>query len=80
GVGAVFTLLLSYHDSMVVIDPKFENWEITSGFRAAAVHKVYRFSPERLETHRWNPLSAINRDPLYRLGEIRTIARLLFFS
>ncbi|RMR68053.1 hypothetical protein ALP82_200289 [Pseudomonas savastanoi pv. fraxini] len=35
---------------------------------------------ERLETHRWNPLSAINRDPLYRLGEIRTIARVLFVS
>lgn len=65
---------------MVVNDPKFENWEITSGFRASAGHKVYRFSPERLETHRWNPLSAINRDPLYRLGEIRTIARVLFVS
>lgn len=80
GVGAVIPNLLSYPDSMVVNDPKFENWEITSGFRAAAGHKVYRFSPERLETHRWNPLSAINRDPLYRLGEIRTIARVLFVS
>ncbi|RMP12078.1 VirD4, partial [Pseudomonas syringae pv. delphinii] len=48
--------------------------------RASVGHKVYRFSPERLETHRWNPLSAINRDPLYRLGEIRTIARVLFVS
>ncbi|MEE4637081.1 type IV secretory system conjugative DNA transfer family protein [Pseudomonas alliivorans] len=80
GVGAVIPNLLSYPDSMVVNDPKFENWEITSGFRASAGHKVYRFSPERLETHRWNPLSAINRDPLYRLGEIRTIARVLFVS
>ncbi|WP_346399281.1 type IV secretory system conjugative DNA transfer family protein, partial [Pseudomonas syringae] len=51
-----------------------------SGFRASAGHKVYRFSPERLETHRWNTLSAISRDPLYRLGEIRTIARVLFVS
>ncbi|WP_147463906.1 type IV secretory system conjugative DNA transfer family protein, partial [Pseudomonas caricapapayae] len=80
GVGAVIPNLLSYPDSMVVNDPKFENWEITSGFRASAGHKVYRFSPERLETHRWNPLRAINRDPLYRLGEIRTIARVLFVS
>jgi len=80
GVGAVIPNLLSYPDSMVVNDPKFENWDITSGFRASAGHKVFRFSPERLETHRWNPLSAINRDPLYRLGEIRTIARVLYVS
>lgn len=80
GVGAVIPNLLSYPDSMVVNDPKFENWDITSGFRASAGHKVFRFSPERLETHRWNPISAISRDPLYRLGEIRTLARVLFVS
>ena len=80
GVGAVIPNLLSYPDSMVVNDPKFENWDITSGFRASAGHKVFRFSPERLETHRWNPISAISRDPLYRLGDIRTLARVLFVS
>ncbi|WP_183137782.1 type IV secretory system conjugative DNA transfer family protein, partial [Pseudomonas savastanoi] len=80
GVSAVIPNLLSYPDSMVVNDPKFENWDITSGFRAAAGHKVRRFSPERLETHRWNPVSAISRDPLYRLGDIRTLARVLFVS
>ena len=80
GVGVVIPNLLSYPDSMVVNDPKFENWFITSGFRAAAGHKVYRFSPERLETHRWNPLSQLSRDPLYRLGEIRTMSSVLFVS
>lgn len=80
GVGVVIPNLLSYPDSMVVNDPKFENWDITSGFRAAAGHKVYRFSPERLETHRWNPLSQLDRDPLYRLGSIRTLASVLFVS
>ena len=80
GVSAVIPNLLSYPDSMVVNDPKFENWDITSGFRASAGHKVFRFSPERLETHRWNPVSAISRDPLYRLGDIRTLARVLFVS
>lgn len=80
GVGAVIPNLLSYPDSMVVNDPKFENWDITSGFRAAAGQKVFRFSPERLETHRWNPLAAISRDHLFRLGEIRTMARVLFVS
>lgn len=80
GVGEVIPNLLSYPDSMVVNDPKFENWDITSGFRKAAGHKVYRFSPERLETHRWNPLASISRDHLYRLGEIRTMASVLFVS
>lgn len=80
GVGVVIPNLLSYPDSVVVNDPKFENWEHTAGFRAAAGHKVLRFSPERLETHRWNPLARISRDPLYRLGEIRTLASVLFVS
>jgi type IV secretion system protein VirD4 len=43
GVGVVIPNLLSYPDSLIINDPKFENWEITSGFRAAAGHKVYRF-------------------------------------
>ena len=80
GVGVVVPNLLSYPDSAVVNDPKFENWDITSGFRAAAGHKVFRFSPERLETHRWNPLISLNRDPLFRLGDIRTLASVLFVS
>jgi len=80
GVGEVVPNALSYPDSMVINDPKFENWELTSGFRASAGHKVFRFSPERLETHRWNPLSQISKDPLYRLGEIRTMASVLFVS
>jgi len=80
GVGIVIPNLLSYPDSVVVNDPKFENWDTTAGFRAAAGHKVKRFSPERLETHRWNPLARLSRDPLYRLGEIRTIASVLFVS
>jgi type IV secretion system protein VirD4 len=80
GTGVVIPNLLSYPDSMVVNDPKFENWHITSGFRAAAGHKVFRFSPELLETHRWNPLKQLSRDPLYRLGEIRTLSSVLFVS
>lgn len=80
GVSMVIPNLLSYPDSMIVNDPKFENWDITSGFRAAAGHKVYRFSPERMETHRWNPLTQLSRDPLYRLGAIRTLASVLFVS
>lgn len=79
-VSFVIPNLLSYPDSMIVNDPKFECWDKTSGFRAATGQKVYRFSPERLQTHRWNPLSTISRDPLYRLGDIRTIASTLYVA
>ncbi|WP_456293277.1 type IV secretory system conjugative DNA transfer family protein [Pseudomonas sp. AK106] len=79
-VGVVIPNLLSYPDSVVVNDPKFENWNKTSGFRAAAGQKVFRFSPELLETHRWNPLNQLDRDELYRLGQIRTLASVLFVS
>jgi type IV secretion system protein VirD4 len=79
-VGVVIPNLLSYPDSVVVNDPKFENWNKTSGFRASAGHKLFRFSPERLETHRWNPLNRLSRDPLYRLGQIRTLGSVLFVS
>lgn len=80
GVGSVVPNALSYPDSMVINDPKFENWLITSGFRASVGQKVFRFSPELLETHRWNPLTQLSRDPLYRLGEIRTLSSVLFVS
>ena len=80
GVGVVIPNLLSYPDSVVVNDPKFENWNITAGFRQKAGHKVFRFSPELLETHRWNPLAGLSRDPLYRLGELRTMASVLYVS
>ncbi|MDI5754550.1 type IV secretory system conjugative DNA transfer family protein, partial [Salmonella enterica subsp. enterica serovar Montevideo] len=42
-------------DSVVVNDTKFENFYLTAGFRKACGQKVFRFSPERLETHHWNP-------------------------
>ncbi|EHA9875504.1 type IV secretory system conjugative DNA transfer family protein [Salmonella enterica subsp. enterica serovar Kedougou] len=70
GVSFIVPNLLSFPDSVAVNDPKFENWNITSGFRAACGHECYRFSPELLETHRWNPLSYLATDELDRFGDI----------
>lgn len=78
GVGIVVPNLLQYPHSVVVNDCKFENWHLTAGFRRACGQRVLRFSPERLETHHWNPLSVINQDPLERLGEVRTLASSLY--
>lgn len=78
GVGIVVPNLLQYPHSVVVNDCKFENFHLTAGFRSACGQKVKRFSPELLETHHWNPLRVINQDPLYRLGEVRTLASSLY--
>lgn len=80
GVSVVIPNLMTFPDSVVVNDPKFENWDATAGFRALTGQKVRRFSPERMDTHRWNPFSALRRDPLYRLGDIRTQAAALYVS
>ncbi|WP_196815142.1 type IV secretory system conjugative DNA transfer family protein [Photorhabdus temperata] len=80
GVSFVFPNLLSFPDSVAVNDPKFELWNGTSGFRASCGHECYRFSPELLETHRWNPLSYLSRDELERFADIKTIASSLFIS
>ena len=58
GVGIVIPNLLSYQGSMVVLDIKQENFDLTSGFREKHGQKVYLFNPfaEDQCTHRWNPL------------------------
>lgn len=80
GVSFIIPNLLSFPDSVAVNDPKFENWNITSGFRAACGHECYRFSPELLETHRWNPLSYLSRDELDRFGDIKSLSSTLFID
>jgi len=80
GVGFVVPNLLSYPHSVAVNDPKFENWSLTSGFRASCGHECYRFSPELLETHRWNPLSFLSTDELDRFGDIKSLSATLFID
>src|SRR3546814_19129426 len=66
GVGSVIPKLLQWPDSVVVLDIKRENYEITAGFRRKGGQKVVLFNPTDREgrTARYNPLSYINRaDP-----------------
>ncbi|CAJ5660598.1 TRAG family protein [Burkholderia pseudomallei] len=79
GVSIVIPNLLSYPDSVVVLDIKRENYAITAGFRRAHGHEVYLFDPfaEDGRTHRFNPLSAIS-DGLFRVGDILAIGYALY--
>ena len=80
GVGIVVPNCLNYSDSLVVLDIKGENFDITSGFRAKHGQKVYLFAPfdEAGITHRYNPLEYISDDPAQRLGDIDAIGTALY--
>lgn len=80
GVGIVVPNCLNYSDSLVVLDIKGENFDITSGFRAKHGQKVYLFAPfdEAGVTHRYNPLEYISDDPAQRLGDIDAIGTALY--
>jgi type IV secretion system protein VirD4 len=80
GVGVVVPNLLNWPDSVVVLDIKGENYEITAGFRAAHGQRVYAFSPfdDEARSHRWNPLTAVRTDPLHRVGDLLGIGQVFF--
>ena len=80
GVGVVIPNLLNWPDSVVVLDIKGENYDITAGCRARHGQAVYAFSPfdEEARSHRWNPLTAVRTSPLHRVGDLLTIGQVFF--
>jgi type IV secretion system protein VirD4 len=80
GVGVVIPNLLNWPDSVVVLDIKGENYDITAGYRAERGQAVYAFSPfdESARSHRWNPLTAVRTSPLHRVGDLLTIGQVFF--
>jgi type IV secretion system protein VirD4 len=81
GIGVVIPNLLSWADSVVVLDVKRENWDITAGFRARHGQAVYLFDPLDPEgrTARYNPLSFIDRlDDVDVVNELQKIGGMLF--
>lgn len=80
GVSVVVPNLLSWPDSLVVLDIKKENWDITSGYRHAHGQECYllNLAPRDLKSHRWNPLFYISSDPNFRINDIQKIGQMLF--
>ncbi|WP_083835137.1 type IV secretory system conjugative DNA transfer family protein [Novosphingobium sp. PP1Y] len=82
GVGVVIPNLLSWPDSVVVLDVKQENWDLTSGYRAKELRqKTLLFNPLDGEgrTCRYNPLGHIDRrDPVEIINELQKIGAMLF--
>lgn len=80
GVGVVVPNLLDYQGSVVVLDIKQENFDLTSGWRKSQGQEVYLFNPfaEDGRTHRWNPLSYVSSDPAFRISDLQSIAAMLY--
>lgn len=80
GVGIVVPNLLHYGGSVVVLDIKGENFQLSSGWRHSRGHAVYKFDPYSLhgETHRWNPLAYVTGDPVRRVADLTALAALLY--
>lgn len=89
GVGIVIPNCLHYRHSMVVYDPKLENFLISAGFRAKCGQEVFLFNPggrlpehERnpnapLVSHKRNPFTYIRRNPLYTYKDLSNMAGIL---
>lgn len=80
GVGIVIPNLLNWPDSVVVLDIKQENWDITSGFRRKYGQECFLFNPAATDyrTHRYNPLAYVSQDPNFRIDDVQKIANMLF--
>lgn len=80
GVGTIIPNLLNWNQSVIVVDVKEENFLVTSGFRKKHGQEVYKFAPfdENSETHCWNPLSYVSRDPRFVVGDLQSIGYMLY--
>jgi type IV secretion system protein VirD4 len=80
GVGVVIPNLLEYQESVVVLDIKQENFDLTSGWSDSQGQEVFLFNPfaEDRRTHRWNPLSYVSDDPAFRVSDLMSIAAMLY--
>lgn len=80
GVGTIIPNLLNWSQSVIVVDIKGENFEVTSGFRSSHGQEVYKWAPfdDAFETHCSNPLSYVSRDPHYLVGELQSVGYMLY--
>jgi len=80
GVAIVIPNLLNWPESVVVVDIKRENFEITAGYRAQRGQQVFLFSPfdEQGRSARFNPLSYVRSDITHRVGDILSIATIFY--
>jgi len=82
GVGFVIPNLLTWRDSVIVNDLKLENYEATSGARAAMGQQIVLFAPLDAEgrTHAYNPLDFVSQDRRLRVNDVQAITAKLVIT
>src|SRR5690554_2193023 len=75
GVGLVIPTLLTWRDSVVVLDIKGENWEITSPWRALFSHCLYLNPADKNSVH-FNPLLEIRKGD-EEVRDVRNLVEIL---
>lgn len=83
GVAIVIPNLLTFSDSVVVLDVKGENFDLTSRYRQSCGQQVFRWAPfdKKGFTHRWNPLYKIAKSAAFiRVGRLQAIAARLYHT
>lgn len=82
GVGFVIPNLLSWTGSALVNDLKLENFDKTSGARAAMGQAIVLFAPLDPDgcTHAYNPLDFVSRDPRLRVNDVQAITAKLVIT
>jgi type IV secretion system protein VirD4 len=79
GVSAVVPNLLVFKDSVVCLDIKQENFNLTSKYRQTHGQRVFLWNPfaNDLLTHRYNPLGPVRSDS-FRVSDINSIAAIFY--
>ena len=79
GVSTVIPTLLSFTDSVVVLDIKGENFQTTSRYRAEQLgHQIYYFNPFVENSARWNPLTYVSRHHHFMSRDLMALAIIIF--
>jgi type IV secretion system protein VirD4 len=74
----VFPNLLTWNGPAVVLDISGDIYEKTAAWRAANVGPVYKFSPlEPENSHRYNPLAFVRREPDFIWEDSRLLAEMM---
>ncbi len=75
-VSTIIPTIINYQGSMIIFDPKGENYAITAGWRKQFSH-VLKFSPVSMDTVKFNPVIEIN-DELNAFRYAGLIASIIF--
>ena len=78
--GIIIPTLLSWRESVVVLDIKAENWSITAGCRQKHFgQKVLKFEPTNADgtAARFNPLSEVRKGTVFEIQDIQNLANII---